>query len=83
MNERAIPAEAVDAAGEHLPTVWTGNPVYRAELVAALEAAAPYLMAEAWDEGSREGYKERALENDTTGRYGNSTVKDNPYRRAK
>jgi hypothetical protein len=49
-----IPDEAVDAAGEHLPPVWTSNPVYRAELVAALAAAAPFIQAEAWDEGYRE-----------------------------
>lgn len=40
-----IPNEAIDAAGEHLPPVWTSNPVYRAELMAALEAAAPHMMA--------------------------------------
>jgi len=46
-----ITDEAIDAAGEHLPPVWTSNPVYRAELTKALEAAAPLLMRAAWDEG--------------------------------
>jgi len=41
-----IPDAAIDAAGEHLPPVWTSNPVYRAELTKALEAAAPHIMAD-------------------------------------
>jgi hypothetical protein len=40
-----IPTEAVEAAGEFLPPVWTSNEVYRAQLIQALEAAAPHLMA--------------------------------------
>jgi hypothetical protein len=66
-----IPDEAVKAAGEHLPPVWTSNPVYRAELVAALAAAAPYLMAAAWDEGYREADYDAP----------HSIKTDNPYRR--
>ena len=47
-----MPAEAIEAAGEHLPPIWTSNPAYRAQLVQALEAAAPIFMAQAWDEAS-------------------------------
>ena len=40
-----IPDAAVEAAGEFFPPVWTSNPNYREQLVKALAAAAPYLMA--------------------------------------
>ena len=54
-----IPDEAVEAAAKVLapvPTVWEGLPdKFRAEYLdiarAALEAAAPYMLADAWDAG--------------------------------
>jgi len=46
-----IPDEAVEAAAAKLPAIWSSSPVYRDNLRAALEAAAPHLMAAAWDEG--------------------------------
>jgi len=39
----AISDEAVEAAAAKLPPVWTSSPVYRANLIQALEAAAPHL----------------------------------------
>lgn len=60
-----IPDEAVDAAARALDpqTMGSGGPLAeklkgqaRAEARRALEAAAPFLMARAWDEGDHAGY---------------------------
>ena len=41
-----IPDEAVEAAAAKLPAIWSSSPVYRDNLRAALEAAAPHIAAE-------------------------------------
>ena len=74
-----IPAEAVEAAAKRLASHNGTGPAnwewYANEAKAILEAAAPHLMAQAWDEGRKHGatypYGERGLATD-----------DNPYRTA-
>ena len=64
MGNQVIPDEAVEAAARVLCGVtadmWKDQPTrikdkYRWEAIAALEAAAPHLMAAAWDEGLEVG----------------------------
>ncbi|MGK3957845.1 hypothetical protein ACLKOZ_16835 [Arthrobacter sp. R4] len=49
MTNQVIPAEAVEAAHERLDAM--GSYVPRKYLAAALEAAAPHMLAGAWREG--------------------------------
>jgi hypothetical protein len=71
----SIPDEAFRAANERYSEVLTdlrlreggGFKVAsqnRRALLAALEAAAPHLMAQAWDEGERTGFEESFRDND-------------------
>ena len=66
-----IPDEAVEAAAAKLPAIWSSSPVYRDNLRAALEAAAPHLMAAAWDEGYEQADYDAP----------HSIKSDNPYRK--
>lgn len=70
-----IPVEAVEAAHR----AWReqaaqDGSIFEYNLQAALEAAAPYLLAEGWDEG-RLAYSERDMSRDEP--------LDNPYRISK
>lgn len=68
-----IPAEAVEAAAEVAARrEGYGWDEYREVAREILEAAAPYLMAQAWDEGREEGYE--------AGRDRGAEEKPNPYR---
>lgn len=85
-----IPAEAIEAAAQALFTDdareddelnWTDYYFeYRRRARLALEAASPHIAEEAWEEGSRMGYRQRAKEYDTKGRYADVTIEPNPYR---
>ena len=44
--------EAVEAAAAKLPAIWSSSPVYRDNLRAALEAAAPYIAGAALREAA-------------------------------
>lgn len=65
MSKHTIPAEAIEAAAMAIlavtPDVWelqsTGTKDrYRWDAQAALEAAAPHLLAEAWEAGKEAGH---------------------------
>jgi hypothetical protein len=69
-----IPDEALEAAHK----AWriqagTEGTIFEYNLRAALEAAAPYIAAEAWDEGEQSGYVNHAADP-----YGGEYT--NPYR---
>lgn len=57
MTNQVIPAEAVEAAIKGFtdcaqnPAASSSGDVFRECLTAALEAAAPHMLADAWDEG--------------------------------
>ena len=53
-----VPDEAVEAALK----AWSGTPLGGDALMNALEAAAPHLMAQAWEEGEHAGYMNRSAE---------------------
>jgi len=72
-----IPDEAVEAAAAKLPAIWSSSPVYRDNLRAALEAAAPHLMAAAWGEGYGAGWNDCLLELEN----GGAKMSANPYRK--
>jgi hypothetical protein len=65
-DNHVIPAEAVEAAHEQLDAM--GSYVPRKYLAAALEAAAPHMLAEAWAEGH------------SVGRTDEWSLEPNPYR---
>lgn len=81
-----IPNEAIEAAAKALwepnehGDEWAGEyetykDYLRAEATKTLEAAAPYMLATAWDEGREEGYE--------VGRGLGAPENLNPYRGAK
>ena len=73
-----IPDAAVDAAYRELPD-GAGVYVNRADLRVILDAAAPYLMEQAWDECERAEYTITLNADESTW----EPVKANPYRTTK
>ena len=71
-----VPDEAVEAARSVLHPYVDDDHFDLTEVVrAALTAAAPFIAAQAWDQGDKAGYEERATE-DTS----DYTPATNPYR---
>ena len=74
MVGKVIPDEAVEAATAALLKAWgyatTSDSGTSADIRIALEAAAPHIMAQGWDEGYRGCYE----------RYMYEPVPPNPYR---
>lgn len=56
MTNQVIPAEAVEAAAKAAESTWNTWGNWEDVAQAALEAAAPYMLAAAWDEGHEEGW---------------------------
>lgn len=66
----SIPNEAVEAASRAVPA---GASIDQDDLRNILEAAAPVLMAQAWDEGRSAGFRDAYVDEEEE--------EDNPYRR--
>lgn len=87
MNTSVIPAEAVEAAAKAAAkdedaSNWHEESEYyrngwRNRMQVALEAAAPYMRAPAWDDGEQAGAKNHAAEE-----YPELPIIHNPYRPA-
>ena len=69
-----IPAEAVEAAAKMLWLGGTKEPHRLRRLREALEAAAPYMQAQAWDQG----YDRAESDHDGTG-FWTKRLRGNPY----
>jgi hypothetical protein len=73
-----IPEAAIEAAAAEIERRMFG-PVKLGDLVrGALEAAAPHMLADAWDEGSIAGWVESGLPHSWSAE--NSLRSSNPYR---